>query len=62
MTHEIRMELLEEAEGERNEARAAFNAATVGTKKWRKAENDLNWWIGRVAFPANPKIEEGRQA
>ena len=57
MTHEIRIELLEEAETLRNVARTRFNTSKVGTKAWRKAEDELNWWIGRVAFLSNPNIE-----
>ena len=33
----------------RNAARAAMNAAKQGTRKWRDAEEDLNFWIGKVA-------------
>lgn len=34
----------------RDEARARMLAAKPGTKKWREAEEDLNFWQGRVAM------------
>lgn len=33
----------------RDAARAAMNAARMGTRKWREAEEDLNFWQGKVA-------------
>lgn len=37
------------ATANRNEARARMNAAKAGSRKWRDAEEDLNFWIGKVA-------------
>lgn len=33
----------------RNAARAAMNAAKPGSRKWRDAEEDLNFWSGKIA-------------
>ncbi len=33
----------------RDNARAAMNAARAGSRKWREAEEDLNFWQGKVA-------------
>jgi hypothetical protein len=51
--------VLAEATEARDAARAAFNAAQVAMdanansrtrKAWHSAADDLDWWIGRVAF------------
>lgn len=34
----------------RDEARARMLAAKPGSKKWRDAEEDLNFWQGRAAM------------
>lgn len=44
------MPLLLEAQAKREEARARMNAARVGSKAWRDAEDDLQFWIGKVAM------------
>lgn len=31
-------------------ARDAFAGAFIGSKAWRDASDDLDWWIGREAF------------
>ena len=33
----------------RDAARIAMNAARSGSQKWRDAEEDLNFWQGKVA-------------
>lgn len=40
---------LETATRNRDAARAAMSAAREGSKKWREAEEDLNFWMGKVA-------------
>ena len=40
---------LASATASRDAARATMNAARMGTKKWRDAEEDLNFWQGKVA-------------
>lgn len=42
--------LLSEANDAIGAARDAMNAARVGSKAWRDASEDLDWWIGRKAF------------
>lgn len=44
------MPLLIEAQAKRDEARAKFDAARIGTRAWREAEEDLQFWIGKVAM------------
>lgn len=39
---------LEQAKDQREMARAQFLQSKRGTKAWRTAEEDLNWWQGRV--------------
>ena len=39
-----------EATTKRDEARKLLNSLKFGTKAWREAEEDLNFWIGRVAM------------
>ena len=34
---------------QRDQARARMNASKAGSKKWRDAEEDLNFWQGKVA-------------
>lgn len=41
--------LLKEAERMRDTARAKFETSRPGTKAWRRAEEELNYWIGKVA-------------
>ena len=41
--------MLNEAIKNRDEARNAMNAAKVNSKKWREAEEDLNFWSSKVA-------------
>lgn len=49
MSNQVEIELAE-AKAAREVARAAMNAAKLGSKKWIAAEEDLNWWQGRVAY------------
>ena len=35
---------------DRDAARIAMNAAKIGSRKWRDAEEALNFWQGKVAF------------
>ena len=41
---------LSEAKQKRDAARALMNAAKQGSKKWRDAEEDLDFWVGKVAM------------
>ncbi len=34
----------------RERARSRFQAAKTGSKEWSEAEEDLNFWQGKVAF------------
>lgn len=38
-----------EATTNRDNARTQFNSLKPGTKAWRLAEEDLNFWQGKVA-------------
>lgn len=40
---------LAEAIARRSEARCAFASTVVGSSAWRQAEEDLNFWQGKVA-------------
>lgn len=39
----------QEASQKVTDLRAAYAAATVGSKEWRRIAEDLDWWIGRKA-------------
>lgn len=41
--------VLTDAISRRDAARAAFNTARAGSKAWRDAGDDLDFWIGKVA-------------
>ena len=41
---------LENAKNNREEARNKMNTAKVGSKAWREAEEELNFWQGKVAM------------
>jgi hypothetical protein len=49
MTLDYATRELASATTSRDNARAAMNAARVGSRKWRDAEEDLNFWQGKVA-------------
>jgi CHASE3 domain sensor protein len=49
MTIDYARRELASATTSRDQARAAMNAARVGSRKWRDAEEDLNFWQGKVA-------------
>jgi len=49
MTLDYATRELASATASRDAARAAFNATRKGTRKWREAEEVLNFWIGKVA-------------
>lgn len=40
---------LAEAIARRTEARMLYTSAVVGSKSWRDAEENLNFWQGKVA-------------
>lgn len=40
---------LAEAIARRTEARWLFTSAVVGTPAWRQAEENLNFWQGKIA-------------
>jgi flagellar biosynthesis regulator FlaF len=42
--------VLAEATEARDEARARMDAAQGSRKVWAEAADDLDWWVGRVAF------------
>lgn len=44
------MTALQQAEEKRDAARAAMNAAKPGSRKWSEAEEDLDFWVGKVAM------------
>lgn len=50
-----RQQMIDEATAKIEQSRAAFNAARPGSKAWREASEDLNFWQGRRAMipPAN---------
>ena len=41
---------LEQAIMERDRSRKVMNNYKHGTKKWRKAEDNLNYWQGKIAM------------
>ena len=43
------MTRIEEAKAKSEEARTAMNTAKKYSKKWREAEEDLNYWQGKAA-------------
>lgn len=49
MDEAYRTQALAEAIAERDAARARMNAARVGSKTWRAAGQDLDFWMGKVA-------------
>ena len=49
MTYEYAVTTLVSATKSRDAARAAMNAARKFTARWREAEEDLNFWQGKVA-------------
>ena len=53
---------LADATARRDAARAAMNRARQGSRAWREAEEDLQFWIGKVAFfeVATRNVAEGR--
>lgn len=62
MTREYASRELTDATARRDSARAAFTAAKPGTRRWREAEEDLNFWQGKVAnlTAALQNIDAGR--
>ena len=50
MTETYRTNELQNAIRERDAARAKFNAAKPGSKAWRTAESDLNFWQSKAAY------------
>lgn len=49
MTETHRIAVLAEATAERDNARADLDAAKVGSKTWRTAAEDYEFWSNKVA-------------